>query len=320
MRRINQTNPFIQWSESEKEQAKKADYEYVLQTIGEPYKREGNQIRLVKHDSLVISNGKWHWHSRNMGGGNPVDFLMKYKNYTYNKTMETILNTKGIEITNNNHNYSSPSKTKEYANLKIPERNSNSRRVFAYLSKTRCIDPQIISDLMHEKMIYESKLYHNCVFVGKDTDGNIKYIAEKGTLTNVEKAYSGEKEGSDKSFGFEIKGTDDTVCVFESPIDSMSYATLYKAQVYKKTSLISLGSVSPMKLEQFLKDNPNVKNICLCLDNDECGLKAMDKFESKFKESGYNINRHTPDMDNVKDWNEQLMKCTKKCEFGIQMG
>ena len=39
------------------------------------------------------------------------------------------------------------------------------RRVFAYLTKQRFIDPQIISHFAHEHKIYEDGKYHNVVFV-----------------------------------------------------------------------------------------------------------------------------------------------------------
>jgi len=37
--------------------------------------------------------------------------------------------------------------------------NPHARHTFAYLSKTRRIDNEIISDLMHQKKIYESLEY-----------------------------------------------------------------------------------------------------------------------------------------------------------------
>ena len=45
-------------------------------------------------------------------------------------------------------------------NLIIPNANDTAKHVFAYLSKTRLIDKEIISDLMKKGLIYESLEYH----------------------------------------------------------------------------------------------------------------------------------------------------------------
>ena len=36
-----------------------------------------------EHDSLKISNGKWHWFSRGFGGTNALDYLIKVKDYSF---------------------------------------------------------------------------------------------------------------------------------------------------------------------------------------------------------------------------------------------
>jgi len=34
-----------------------------------------------EHDSLKISNGKWHWFSRGFGGKTALDYLIKVRDY-----------------------------------------------------------------------------------------------------------------------------------------------------------------------------------------------------------------------------------------------
>lgn len=36
-----------------------------------------------EHDSLKISNGKWHWFSRGFGGKTALDYLIKVRDYTW---------------------------------------------------------------------------------------------------------------------------------------------------------------------------------------------------------------------------------------------
>ncbi len=54
-----------------------------------------NEVRLKEHDSLVISNNKWKWFSRNMGGGT-LDFLIEYEGKGFKEAMQVLLGEKGI--------------------------------------------------------------------------------------------------------------------------------------------------------------------------------------------------------------------------------
>lgn len=73
------------------------------------------------------------------------------------------------------------------------------KRVFAYLTKTRCIAPEIVNELMHKKYLYEDVM-HNCVFVGYGTNKLPAYATVRGTLTDVQ--YRKDSPGSDKSISF----------------------------------------------------------------------------------------------------------------------
>ncbi|TWH78166.1 hypothetical protein [Sedimentibacter saalensis] len=55
-----------------------------------------SDVRLKEHDSLVISNNKWKWFSRNIGGGT-LDFLIEYEVRGFKEAMQTLLGEKGID-------------------------------------------------------------------------------------------------------------------------------------------------------------------------------------------------------------------------------
>lgn len=44
-----------------------------------------------EHDSLKISNGKWHWFSHGFGGVSALDYLIKVKGYPFLQAVEVIL-------------------------------------------------------------------------------------------------------------------------------------------------------------------------------------------------------------------------------------
>lgn len=60
------------------EQARQVDLLSYLQSSdpGNLVRISGNNYCTREHDSLKISNGKWYWFSRGIGGVSAVDYLM----------------------------------------------------------------------------------------------------------------------------------------------------------------------------------------------------------------------------------------------------
>ncbi len=74
-------------------QAKQMDLLTYLQSYepNELVKLSGNTYCTRQHDSLKISNGKWHWFSRGIGGRTALDYLIKVKDYSFSDAVETII-------------------------------------------------------------------------------------------------------------------------------------------------------------------------------------------------------------------------------------
>jgi len=51
----------------------------------------GNTYCTREHDSLKISNGKWCWFSRGIGGYSALDYLIKVKEMPFTQAVETIM-------------------------------------------------------------------------------------------------------------------------------------------------------------------------------------------------------------------------------------
>lgn len=186
-------------------------------------------------------------------------------------------------------------------------------RVFAYLNKTRKIDSEIITDMMHQGKLYQSDR-HNCVFVGTDREGNIRFACERGTYSGV--SYRRDCPGSDKRFCFHMEGRSNLLYVFEAPIDAMSHATLFKMQKidYTEDHRISLGCLGDAALMQYLQDRSEIKSIILCLDNDQWGCAASAKFMKGLKEKDYTVSEEPP---RGKDYNEDLVELMKPKVLGM---
>ena len=75
------------------ERARQVDLLTYLQTC-EPQELvhvSGNVYCTKTHDSLRISNGKWCWFSRGIGGYSALDYLIKAKEMPFTQAVETII-------------------------------------------------------------------------------------------------------------------------------------------------------------------------------------------------------------------------------------
>ncbi|WP_141071290.1 toprim domain-containing protein [Campylobacter pinnipediorum] len=157
-----------------------------------------------------------------------------------------------------------------------------------------------------DRMIAENKLYqdnrNNCVFVGYDMAGIPRYALRVGTNQSIN--LKGEVRGSDKAFASSPRCNhkSDNIAVFESVIDALSYESMNSAE---NLNTLALPGISSLRLEQYLKENPQTKTIILMLDNDETGINASKELASKYSEKGYNVMIHLPRKH--KDWNEELV-------------
>ena len=158
-----------------------------------------------------------------------------------------------------------------------------------------------------------TKIFKNNLVVstGKNAQGEISYAAFRIASTNYR--FRGEVAGSDKASGFliESEGMNDCVYVFESFIDAMSHANLYNIKygnkdAWKLHNRLALGGTADTALMELLKRKPNIRNICLCLDNDSAGCTAAKEIAGKLRSMGYiNIYERYP---NEKDYNDELKK------------
>ena len=261
------------------------------------------------HDSLKISNGKWCWWSHNIGGSTALDYLVKVCGYKLPEAVGMIL---GEQPQLSSRPVSKPH-PKPHPGFQLPERNSNTRRVFAYLC-ARGIDAEIINHCIKSGQLYEDAKRHNCVFVGFE-HGTAKYASLRGTLSHS--TFVGEVAGSEKRYSFCMPlqaNNRESVCVFESAIDALSYLSILKrkGQNWRSANCLSLSGIYrpkadaelklPLALETYLQHNPGIQKIILCLDNDERGREAAQALQQCLH--GYQVLDNPPPKG--KDYNDYL--------------
>ena len=258
-----------------------------------------------EHDSLKISNGKWHWFSRHIGGKTALDYLIKVKGISFVKAVEIITGYAAVLPPV----YTGIEKPIEQKKLELPRYNEDICEVRRYL-KGRGISDTVIDYCHENKMLYEDAKYHNCVFLGYD--GNTpKYGAVRSTVSDFKR----DLTGSDKRFSFFIpaESKTQTVHLFESAIDLLSFASLEIRikRNWRRDDLLSLAGVYktdkkqdiPLALRTYLERHTGTKAIYLHLDNDEIGRTATKQITEALS-SQYTVIDQPPQSG--KDFNDYL--------------
>ena len=166
----------------------------------------------------------------------------------------------------------------------------------------------MLSAFVRKGLVYEDLPYHNAVFVGMDAAGVPRH-AHKRSTNSEGKSFRLNVEGSDPAHSFHWVGTSKQLYVFEAPIDLLSYITLHP-EGWQRHSYVALCGVSGQALFQRLKDQPDLGEVFLCLDNDQAGRAACKRLTEQLAEQGgYAAERLCPQK---KDWNDDL------CELPAQ--
>lgn len=296
---------FVYFTDEQKQRANEVDLEDFLSRQGEKLLRSGREKRLASDHSITVRGNRWYDHAAGTGGC-AIDFVQMHYNSTFPEAVTLLLGGEQGQA----YRASGPEQEKEQKPFALPEANQDMRRVYAYLTKTRCLDREVVSAFAREKLIYEDAKYHNAVFVGYDADGTARHAHKRGSYTKGE-AFKGNVDGSDPRYSFRYLGKGSTAYVFEAPIDMLSFITLYR-KGWRENSYVALNGISGHAMLQMLEDNPKIDTVILCLDHDPAGIENSYRLADIIKERRTNVRVRMLQPAN-KDWNEDL-----KAENGIE--
>lgn len=301
------------FTEEDIEEIRRIDLLTYLRTC-EPWElvRKSNNTYVTKtHDSLVISNGKWMWFSQGFGGYSALDYLMKVKGYSFLEAVKILKEQV-------------PGKPAPFISVKtekkllLPAKATNNDKVRQYLT-SRCISLSIIDYCIDKGLIYESYPTHNVIFIGFDNHGVERYAAYRAT---DQSRVMGEASGSDKAYSFRImNGDSDTLHIFESSIDLLSYITLemMKGKPWQDANYLSMAGVYstnrkgrikfPKALRNVLDSDPDICKVHLHFDNDYTGKEFANAFSLLLKDNFEVVDEPPPF---AKDYNEYLCRVVEE--------
>lgn len=113
----------------------------------------GDTYATRTHDSLKISNGKWCWWSRNIGGTTALDYLTRVEGLSFLDAVQRILG----ELPHVPPK-SEPTAPLSKTEFTLPPKHADNRRVFAYL-RSRGIDAEIINHCIKHGQLYGVLFY-----------------------------------------------------------------------------------------------------------------------------------------------------------------
>ena len=300
--------PYIEFTDIQKRRAA-VDLEAFLPSRGERLLREGRESRLASDHSVTICGNEWYDHATKEGGG-PISFVQKFYGLSYPEAMTCLLNGEQGEIR------AAPPKKKEKKEFFLPPRNNTMRRVYAYLLQQRHISRSVLDTFVYARLIYESRErpkgsdreYHNAIFVGKNEHGTARH-AHKRSVNSAGPGLKLNIAGCDVRYSFHYTGTSDRLYVFEAPVDLLSFLTLYQKD-WQTHSYAALYGTSEHAMLWMLEQNPNIRNVLLCLDHDAAGIEANGRLAEILRDRGY---RCVSVLQlGHKDWNEDL-----KAAYGL---
>lgn len=233
------------------------------------------------------NNAFKHFGSDQRGGA--INFVMMEENISFVDAVKKLLGPSYEPIREDApRRYVPPPEKKE---MILPKKAQNYKRAYWYLVECRGIDPSIVSALMNEKKLYQGSYFNKateqfesvCAFIGYDETGKARYCTMRGADPDSE--IKQDKSGSDKSIPFHMVGRSNKVYVQEAPIDSASHATLAMLHGidWRRDHRITTGCLSDLALQWFLKQHPEIKEICWCYDNDRSGTKPTPITQAEYE-------------------------------------
>lgn len=285
--------------------------------LGYQLVRKGRYYSLKEHDSVMIDPDKncyWRNSVRGSGksvgdGGTVIDFSMAFQNLDFKgavKQLAEYANIRNIDMVSMPEQKGVETKKEQPPErIILPEHGENMHRVFAYLTKSRYIEPEIVQDFVRNEWLYQDQR-GNCVFVSSENSTPV-FACIRGT--NTYKRFMGDVRGCDYGKGFFIDHNSKRVVISESVIDAMSVMSAMKQNGidYRNYDYLPLAGATKHDAVRYQIRQHDVKQIYLALDNDPAGLENIRLIRDMVSEEfpDVEILECVPDS---KDWNQDLQE------------
>ncbi|MBO5135892.1 MAG: DUF3991 and TOPRIM domain-containing protein [Clostridia bacterium] len=274
---------------------------------------ERGNARLRENPSVVL-NDVW---ARDFTTGESytgIDFCIKYLGL--NKYASMYVLNEFLKSGNNTAEQKKPMLPISEVERKINDGTYISARgikqIYAYLCKTRKISPDVVKTFIDKGYLYAECLEkgYNLLFPIYNDEDIISGFERTGILSSNNHRFKGciiTEEYSGFTYVYQhIPNTKETIIVFESSIDIMSFLTLINEGKITMDFDSTVVLVSLRGVQEKILNKYNKGKVYFAVDNDDAGLE----FYRKNFNSGNSDSTPTCSLQkyNCKDWNELLQK------------
>lgn len=286
-----------------------------------------NGIQAEDFSSVVVNSaGTMYYRYSTQKGGSVIDFAMMIDHLDGTaaiKKLRAMLPSTGsiLELTTAPTVRLSDKPRPPDKDMQLPPVSTEKfKHIYRYLIDGRKISKNVVTQMVRSKNLYEDAVNHNAVWVGYDYDGKAKFACRRITYDKPKKEggfLKGDIKGSTKNIGLMIDNHSPVLFLCEAPIDAMSLMTLFELHNmdFNKYSYLAQGGVYLGAVQYHLENQPGIRKIYLCYDNDNAGVAACSAARQLLKDIGY-TGQVVDKPPHNKDWNDDLKNISNTIQHG----
>ena len=288
----------------------------VLEHYGFETKPEGTTLRAKsERHNIVVTGSRWFDNKANVGGGGAIDLVMHIAGVEFSAACRSLADEfRPLAAGQSDLSFPSSPRSQpphpekksfeELAAIYAVRDDSNWPVAHAYLTETRKIDPAIVDELHAVDSIYANDHQPNpsLVFLHRDPHGKVSGATLRDTRQqSAFRPCLGNKLTAWFAVGNFANA--DRVVAVESPIDALSYYSLFANRREALAIVSCAGSTVPYELMFQAYDRR--QSFVIALDNDTAGERGRAKASDDTVDwAGFRLSSECP---KYKDWNDDLV-------------
>jgi Toprim-like/Protein of unknown function (DUF3991) len=292
----------------------------VLERYGFEPRREGTTLRAKSPlHNIVVTGGRWFDNKANIGGGGAIDLVMHLGGVDFMAACRSLVDQfRPLGAGQSDLSFPSSSQRQpvsgrkpfgELLALYAARDDSNWPIARAYLVEQRKISAGLVDRLRASGLIYANSHLPNpsLVFLHRDEHGDVCGATLRDTRhQSAFRPCLGNKLSAWFVVGDLAKAK--RVAAVESPIDALSYFTLFGRPIGSLAVVSCAGATVPQALMLHAWDRRQA--FVVALDNDPAGERGWLKARNETTDwAGFNLSSERPKH---KDWNDDLIAAVQR--------
>ena len=292
----------------------------VLEHYGFEIKPEGATFRAKsEHHNIVVTGTRWFDNKAGLGGGGAIDLVIHLAKVNFSAACRSLANEflplasgqTALSFPKSWQGSSHPEKKsfEELAAIYAVREDSNWPIARNYLIEQRKISPPLVDELHARSSIYANAHLPNpsLVFLHRDQHGQVRGATLRDTKhRSVFRPCLGNKLTA--WFAVGDLGKADSIVAVESPIDALSYYSLFGCRGDSLGVVSCAGATVPREL--MLKAYSGRLAFVVALDNDPVGRRGRQKARDETLDwAGFRLSSECPKR---KDWNDDLIAVAER--------